>query len=451
MNYIKSAYKEESRIMSKHPSVVSAPVILCAGADVGELARQWPGFRWVAPDLSAPPPVALLADLPDILGCVLLEAGAGAFGDWWRTHLGAPLPGVIEAQSRDDIGPWLMTLLLTDRAEMGARYGDLSAQIGSLRQNLRDQGEELALLRGMFDGQDRRVFFDIPAEGSLSIPPGGRLTQRLPGMALGLAGVVLPMLRPARGQLTLRFILCETQTEIARWSLTNPAQDSLRLFLGDIIRLPRASAELRISWESEDGTPLDLPSAPVDDPRHGAVLNGAVQPVCLALRGKSRGFGAGILPDNPLQPRPMPRDVLAHAAPAIPGQKRATWFDLEQALIVHPVPEDISAAILPALLPPGEHQISVEIETLHLRGPEICYAIGVAPSDAPRDAHGLPDFARGCLSDWRSIPARERHGLVLAPPPAARPQDLWLMTRLADGVTDSSWAWASFGALSLWA
>lgn len=407
--------------------------------------QKFPGLRWIAPDLSAPPGPEYAADLPDAVGCLCIDTDPQQVRDWWAAHIGGPVPGVFEGDL-DALGAWLMRGLIADRAEMAAHFAGLSGQIGYLRQSVRDQGEELAHLRQQVDGQQKRFLFDIAGQQGLTQAPGAVLEQLLPGESAGLAGLILPVLRGGAGRLLIRLLVTEDQSEVACWQVDSPADGPLRLSLHGPLRLPRRTVQLRLEWQG-DGA-LEWGAAPMDDPLYAARIDEAAQALCLAMRGKNHGFGNGIAPQAPLQRRPLAADVLAQAD--FRATDHVQWMDLEQALLVHPVPHRVSAAYLSGLVGPGITQLGVEVETLHIRAGVISYAIGIAPPDAVLDADGLPQFAAGCQSPWLSVTARDRHALTLSLPVLDCPHDLWLMTQLSEGVHDSSWGWATFSGLSLW-
>lgn len=419
--------------------------MLYLGVSASKLEKEFPALRWIALDLSAPPAPEYAADLNDALGCLCVDTDPQHFQDWWATHIGGPAPGVFDGDLADLRG-WLMQALIADRAEMAAQFAGLSGQIGYLRQTARDQGEEIAHLRQQMDGQQKRFLFEIDGEGALALPSCAVLEQRLPGEAAGLAGLILPLQRGSQGRLMIRLILTEEQTEMARWQVDNPKQGGLRLSLHEPLRLPRRSAQLQLKWQGEGA--LEWGIAPMDDPLYSAQIDGVAQPTCLAMRGKNHVLGNSVAPLAPLQSQPLASDVLSRAeAP----HDRVVWMDMEQALLVHPVHGSVTAAHIPALVCPGIAQLRIEVETMHIRSGPISYAVGIAPHAAAPGKDGLPEFAPGYLSEWLTIAPRDRHALLLTPPPPDCPHDLWLMTRLPEGAYDSSWGWATFSGLSLWA
>lgn len=423
----------------------SSPCVAFIGPDCRELARAFPDFRWIALDVTAAPSPECAVELSDVLGCICAD-GAVPFHDWWATHIGGPAPGVFDGDQAD-LGAWLMQALIADRAEMAAQFAGLSGQVGYLRQTVRDQQEEIAYLCQQVDGPRERFLFNIAGQGQLAQDSGTVLTQLLPGEAVGLAGLILPLLRGGAGRLVIRLVVTEDQAEMARWQVENPSDGVLRLSLHAPLRLPRRSAQVRLEWLGEEA--LSWGAAPMDDPLYATRIDGAAQALCLTLHGKNHGFDDGFVPLAPAQLYPLPSDVLARAETC--HRDRVGWRDLEQALLVHPVPDAVTAAQLTALIPPGIGRIRAEVETRHIRSGPISYAMGIAPHGAPLGEDGLPEFAPGCKSAWLTIPPRERHALTLTPPAPDCPYDLWLMTRLPEGAHDSSWGWAMFSGLRLWA
>lgn len=423
----------------------SSPCVVFLGPDCRQLARAFPDFRWIALDVMVPPSPKCAAELSDALGCICVD-GAASFHDWWAANIGGPAPRVFDGDPAD-LGAWLMQALIADRAEIAAQFAGLSGQIGHLRQTVRDQGEEIAYLRQQVDRQQKRFLFDIAQQGRLAQASGMMLEQRLPGEALGLAGLILPLLRGGAGQLVIRLIVTEDQDEVARWQVDDPSDGALRLSLHGPLHLPRRSAQLRLEWRGEEA--LEWGAAPMDDPLYATQIDEDVQALCLAMRGKNHSFGNGFVPLAPLQLHPLAFDVMARAETR--HRDRVRWMDIEQELLVHPVPDEVTAAQLTALVPPGIGQIRVEVETHHIRSGPVSYAIGIAPYGAALGEDGLPEFAPGSQSAWLTIPPCDRHALTLTPTAPDRPHDLWLMTRLPEGAHDSSWGWATFSGLSLWA
>lgn len=421
------------------------PLVLCFGFDSRELKRSFPHFHWFELDLAGAPPLEKLPELSDALGCICSD-GAAHFYKWWAQHIAGPPPGVFDGEPAD-LGPWLMQALIADQAEMLAQCAGLSRQIGYLRQKNRDQAEELAHLRQQVDGHQKRFLFDITVQEHMMQNTGAIVTQLLPGEASGLAGLILPLVRGGTGRLVIRLIVAEEQAEVAQWRVDNPGDKALRLSLHAPLRQPRRTAQLQLEWQGESA--LEWGAAAMDDPLYGAQVDGVAQPLCLAMRGKNHGFGHGIAPQAPLQAMPVARDILSHAE-GCGGSGTVQWMDMDQALMVHPVADAVSAAFLPAIAPPGLARIQVEVETLHMRSGPICYAIGIAPPDVTIGEDGMPKFAAGCQTAWQNIAARHRHALILTPPMLDRPHDLWLMTRLPKGTRNSAWGWATFSELSLW-
>lgn len=423
----------------------ATPSVLYCGGCAQALRKKFPTLRWIDLDISAPPPTDQRDVLSDSLGCVCIDTEPQQFYTWWSAHIGGPPPGVYQGDMAG-LGDWLMQGIIADRAGMAGQFGALSRQIGQLRQTCRDQREEIAYLRQQMDGRPRRTLFDIAGQGTVELACGAQLHQRLPGEVAGLGGLIVALKQSGRGRLVIRLIVTEDQVDVARWQIDDPDGSALRLSLPGPLRMPRRSAQLVVQWQGEG--PLYFAAAPVDDPVYGAQIDGTAQPLCLAMRAKNHGFAHGVAPHAPLQPRVLAPDVLAQAQSN--HRDRVTWLDMEQALMVHPAPKGVSAAYLPGLVPPGTAQIRVELETLHIRSGPICYAIGIAPGDAPVSADGGVQFAPDFQSQWRTVGARDRQVLVFNPPVADRPFDLWLMTRLPEGRKNTSWGWATFSGLSLW-
>jgi len=310
-----------------------------------------------------------------------------------------------------------------------------------------------------------------PAAGprTVLLGAGVRLTQRLPVSSAGLSDIAIfvdHVAFPDSGELQVDLTTIEDNALVGRWSV--PARgltrDAIRLSLPISLSADDMTPELTITWNGNGdigiATALFHP-----DPRFqfhlGDMPQGKVI-ACLAwnyIPGCEAAIPTGaILPSSrkPAWPqkRMLDADLLGGAVNLVHGAPESEHFKVLpeiDGIQVHPPGKGMSAALLPGALPAGTTQVRARIMTRAKAGPDIEYAMALAPSARrATSVDNLPSFRPWAFAGWSCLHAFERSDLFLTVEmPLAEPHDLYLMTRLPMGQHDASWGWATFSHISV--
>ena len=155
---------------------------------------------------------------------------------------------------------------------------------------------------------------------------------------------------------------------------------------------------------------------------------------------------------RPVRRLTVPGDVLAGSVNLRPANQPFLYLADSRALLLHVSPEGPSVGVLAAGVPARTTRLSAKIMTRAAGGPPVEYAFALAPAGAtpPPPGADLPDFAPGHLTEWQRLPPMTEGELHLAlPAPLEQAHDLYMITRLPEGIEDASWGWATFAGFRL--
>jgi hypothetical protein len=291
--------------------------------------------------------------------------------------------------------------------------------------------------------------------------------QRLPTATSGLSDIALHLtLSPAEsaGVLEMRLVGLEADAELARWQIEakDLAAGWHRFSLPVALDKDALTAELQLRWQGEGSVSCGL-ALRHPDPRHQVHRNGAAVGSVMAMRLWTYPAGcAAPLPADAHVPtasgdraaaRPwllrqtiVSPEAFRDAVNLTPSALHFGFRDDLGALQVHPIPGAISCGLLAHAVPAGCRGILVRVRTAHKDSADIEYRIAIAaPATRPATGDPLPAFGPDGASGWTRIQAEESSDLWLPlDQPLDGANDLYLMTRMADGVTNTAAAWAHF-------
>ncbi|SEL92100.1 hypothetical protein SAMN05444413_12225 [Roseivivax marinus] len=291
---------------------------------------------------------------------------------------------------------------------------------------------------------------------ALEMPPHSSLSQRLAANSIGLSDIAifLPEQQlPETGQLKATLSLIESGTEAATWSLEAPGLSPgwLRLSLPDALDDDEQTPSLHLAWHSDHSLRIGG-GVFHPDPDYCAIIGEVRADRILAHRIWKHSPGShppmpedGHWPEGPVPPQ-MYVDPLRLAALAASAGEDLKYFSDLEALQVHPRPEKISSARLSGAVYPGIRMVTATIGGRHPQGPNVEYALAVAPSRPVRELFDLVHHCQQtrCISDWVGLSGdREDELELILPEPADQGLDLYLLTRLGPGAAPA-YGWATF-------
>jgi len=360
------------------------------------------------------------------------------------------LTGLLERQARRsaDLSRSLATLRQS-HSQMQAAFAQVEKFV--LDNNLAQRTDALSLLPG----------HDM---APLELREGDILVQRLPISSAGLSDVAVfieDVDIADQGTLSITLLTKEDDKVRGHWTLSGPhiKEGPVRLALHSALEASALTPILELSWEGEGALWLAT-SLSHPDPRLQARIGGRSDPRVLALRCWS------YLPDSkapipasahlPADPGTDPRRsrilddlVLGQAEDLTPESKHSRFLADKGALLVHPMPQGVSAMRLSAGAPAGTVHLDARIRTLQNQAPMIEYAMGIAPSEQAgfRPQTFEPDDLVA-VTPWVTLSPQANGELHLPLETAlSDDHDLVLMTRLAVQPGDTSWAWSTFSRI----
>lgn len=285
-----------------------------------------------------------------------------------------------------------------------------------------------------------------------------QLSQLLPLPSQGLAAVELHTQAAgpdAEGLLVVNAATCEDGRVLGEWGIPYGAVPDGWMFLDlpEIDIAPRQSVLLTATWNTQSGEPAKLSLTdlqPLPESRAHS-RGGADCERSLALRlhiglpGSRRvahpyHIGIRQQPDIAALGRRLAPSVLRRIAELnrAPGRDpRVKLIDDSAVIEVRPVSGSTTVAKLPGALPAKARRLTATIRTEEPAGPLVEYALLALP---PRSGYrqildkGQLNGHRGGFSGWRAVhPDFTTQIHLTLTEPLAKPLDLYLATRLAEG------------------
>lgn len=400
-----------------------------------------------------------------------LTALSALYGKWFDTD-GPPVldASAIAAKTRtEEICAFVIGELAKGRTAQAKRNHQLTRDIAALRVAHEQIQQSFSRLETfVYDGG---LAVRTPAEALMPasrprrivLAPGGLLEQRLPRSSVGLSDLAVHFAGPSpvpHGTLEVSIATREDDAVAGRWRLSDAELSPgwLRFSLPESLGADPRTPEVRLSWQGDGPVHFDL-SMKHPDERYQVRRDGAPQKEVLAVRSWSYIAGCaapapveGQLPSGRTATRrAISREVLERAVSLNGATKHFGYRADHDVLQVHVIPGKVAVGLLPGLLGAPVISIASRISTIAAKAKDIEYRMAVAPAGKRATSlETLPKFAAGWITDWTRLAALETGNLEIAfEPPLDGPHDLYLMTRLADGVTDSSWGWSTFSSLSV--
>lgn len=376
---------------------------------------------------------------------------------------------------KEHVLKWLLGLTISERSAMARRNVTLRRELSVVRRS--HEATQLAfsqLEKFTYEAFSNPRWRVLTLEPQVHLAPkvlhqGERLKQRVPGDASGLsdfAVFVSNIESIEHGVLAVQLESAESGHSEAEWLVDATKFDStgwIRFSLLSSIGLDKQSLTIQLAWRGD--TPLELGcSVAHPDPRFQAHLENVQSENVLAL--KCWKYIEGVI-------TPIPSD--GHAAigrfnvgPSLsnrvlvdidrlflvenlnPSSYEVSFDSKQNGVLVHPPKIGIAIGRVPTCFNSAVKSISATIETISEHGPNIEYCIAIGNKQL-RDLEYLDEssFLQNNKSDWLQIRSnyRSQINLYLAEDEADM-SDLYLMTRLADGIDDNSFAWAIFKEIS---
>lgn len=461
--YIGVAQEDLERI-----AAMDLPLAACvveAGAD-GIVAQD--GARALAPD----------EIYARITGLVAFGASSQArlekLRETWNTVYGdmAPelldLSRVAEKNRKAEMLTWLVQILAGARAVQAGRNQRLSRDLFELRRNHESMQTSFRALEQFFYDTvkfERWRDFILPpvaGQGDCVMINDAVVIQRLPRGSVGLSDIVLEVAGPAPSRGTLRAVLksLDERRPLAIWTIQGSQlrAGELRLALHSALGDDKVSLSLELEWEGD--RPLHLKtSLPHPDVRFQLHMDAQPRPVVLAMQGYRYVAGAlapvpagAFVPQGSMAPmRLVPPSVLAGAVNLKTGRPDLEFLNEAGALQVHVAKGELAAGVLRSVCAPGLRQVTARIETGHENAPEIEYALAVLARDKRSGTTTERfDLDAGHFSGWVRLAPLVPGELRLEIPEGLEEEgDLYMLTRLPEGVERIDHGWSRFSNLVL--
>lgn len=442
-----------------------AACVVDAGAD-GIVAHD--GKRALAPDET----------YAQITGLVALGAPARArleeLRETWNTIYGDAAPDLLDLSRtadktrKPDLLTWLVQILSGARAVQAGRNLRLSRDLFELRRNHEAMQTSFRALEQFFYDTvkfERRRDFALPpvaGQGDCVMINDAVVIQRLPRGSVGLSDIVLEVAGPAPSRGTLRAVLksLDERRPLAIWTIQGSQlrAGDLRLALHTALGDDKVSLALELEWNGDQ--PLHLKtSMRHPDVRFQLHMDAQPRPVVLAMQGYRYIAGAlapvpagAFVPQGSTAPmRLVPPSVLAGAVNLKTGRPDLEFLNEAGALQVHVAQNELAAGVLRSLCAAGLRQVTARIETSHESGPEIEYALAVLPRGKRSGTTTTRfDFDAGRFSGWVRLAPLVTGDLRLEIPDGLEEEgDLYMLTRLPEGVQRIDHGWSRFSNLVL--
>jgi len=372
--------------------------------------------------------------------------------------LGAPVP-------RGELLGWVAACLAERQLRADGRAVALMGELAGLRQMHDEMQTSFRALESfvLAAGLPERVETGtLPPEGAaVTLGAGGasEIVQTLPVGSAGLSDVAVHIAEPPSGEggvLKLALETVEDGAVAARWTVgaAEIRRGWLRLGLGRALGPDQQTPRLSVVWEGDGAAGLSL-SVKHPDPDWCAMADGVAADRVLALKSWAGipGTAAHAAPQAAalwrggagrwLAGADLLRSVTCEA-----GEPDSVRFVADESgVLVHPSGTTPTIARLERAVPKGARHVWASVRTAHPEAAPVDYAIAVLPSDAAPARRTKPEFRREFSSDWVTLPADTKGEVHLfLPAPLSAPGDLYLATRLGEGVSNA-FAWSIFSRI----
>ncbi|WP_158529920.1 DUF6212 domain-containing protein [Paracoccus sediminilitoris] len=413
----------------------------------------------------------------------LSSAAAGhlrVLGDMWQEVTGAPAPELLApellasasadaATLRVSILERLVAGMTAERGASAVRSARFMRELGILRrQHEETQAGFRDLEAFLYRNTSQKRLLDITlspvaAQPSIVLNGGMQLVQRLPATSIGLSDVsifVANETAPADGVLHVSLSSPDSGQTLAIWEVParKLSQGWLRLSMERALGSDAVTVLLRVAYQGT-GSVRIASSFQHPEERFQPLLDDRRSPNVPALQiwrwiaGASAPLAAtAILPiggRNRL--RRVLGETLTMARDLNNLSQTMTLQPDSSALLVHVLEDRTAGGILSGVALPGARHIYADIRTFHGSANDIEYRIALSPtSDRPSQSGDLPNFKPHLVSEWvRMAPLEDGQVHLVLPNSLDMPCDVYLLTRLPEGVRSNAYGWSTFANLTL--
>lgn len=291
----------------------------------------------------------------------------------------------------------------------------------------------------------------------LALRAGKPLMQRLPGVGAGLSDFAVCLGKrkiPTDGTLIVRLRSIEDERTFAVWTLTADQIKAgwLRFSLISSLAPDVRAVSVEIFWDGDEPLWWDQ-SQRHPDTRFQSSIDGNATGYVLALKTwtyvpgciSPAPYGAFLPTGDVARTRKLPTEFLERAVNLSPENEEFAYLAEERAVRVHVLASGVALGAIYDALQHGATSISCSILTRAEQGPDIEYAMAVAPVEHRSKIAKKPDLSNYNTTLWRVLPpAFEGQLFMDFDAPLDGSHDVYLLTRLPEGVNDARWGWSTF-------
>lgn len=413
------------------------------------------------------------------VGCLAVSAQGKAemleFSEKWRSKFGHALPEsfvseTYDAPTREELVDWLIGCLASSNKELAKRNTGYLRELGILRRNHDETQtsfrklEQFAFAHGLNRRELNASHAPVSHATPIVLEPGRKLVQRLPGSSIGLSDVAIyPVVdtQIEQGLLTCSLFSPDTSATVATWTIPAAKIKNgwLRLAFEQTLDNDPISLDLQLSWQGTNNLIL-ASSISHPEPRFQTKIDGEVCSRLIAFKKWSGIAGARLVPTLGAHVhdsasgdvRVISRERLRIAAEAAEGTSNLDFDPVNDALVVHVVPEGVAFGRLEAAVLAGAKKISAILKTQSEKGPNIEYSIAVSPaSQRAQFNRSLPKFEDSLCSEWFVVdPNESSEAVLILKEPLQEDSDIYLLTRLPKGDSNADFGWSSFSRIKIW-
>lgn len=394
---------------------------------------------------------------------------------FWKHQSGGPAPQALAvyeeelSKHRVLVLEWLVKQISTVRQAAAIRSTDQMRELGLLRrQHEETQAGFRDLEMFLYRNVSQKRILDTtlsPISGQLplNLGRGDQLVQRLPGASIGLSDISIHIFNetsPVDGVLHASLSSLEEGETLAIWEVpANKLRHGwLRLSLERALGPDPVTLMLSVSYQGS-GTVKLSNSIQHPEQRFWAQVNDRSMPNVPALQtwrwiaGASAPVAATAV--LPVGGQNRLRRVLGEALTTARDLNDTNqMMQLQQntsALLVHVLEDRLAGAILSGVALPGARHIYADVRTYHGDAPPVEYQIAVAPHSLYRPLEGeVPSFKAQYASDWvRLAPQEDGQVHLFLPEPLDQHYDVYMLTRLPNGLRNNHFGWSTFANLTL--